>query len=181
MLKTSAGICWLRFSILYKKENQYRGKYSSMVLIMKYLAWYIFSQHCRFERKNSPSCPNQERRRYEGARGRSSDIRYQEEEEEEERGQKWRRTPLSGYEVGSSSQPDLYQPGGVYVPGADQYSQSLDYYHQQHHKYFWINHTLVTDICMSNSTLQPFWITFCVLTVLTVLCYNVVCKPFSSY
>ena len=121
--------CWLRFSILYKKENQYQGKYWSMFLIMKYLAWNIFSQHYRFERKHSSS-PNKERQRYEGPSWRSSDIRYQEEL------QKWRRTPQSGYEVGSSSQPDLYHRPAVYVNGADQYSQSLDYYQEQYHKYF---------------------------------------------
>ena len=92
---------------------------------MKYLASNIFSQHYRFERK--PSCsPHTKRQRYE--RGRGSDIRYQEEEQ-------WRRTPQPGYEVCSSSQPDLYQPAG-YVNGAEQYSQSVDYYHEQYHKYF---------------------------------------------
>ena len=92
-----------------------------MVLIMKYLAGNNFSQHRRLERK-PPGSPEKET--YGGSR-------YQEEEEVD----KWRRTPQSGYGAGSSSQPDLYHPH-VCRSGADQYSQSVDYYYPKYHKYF---------------------------------------------
>ena len=104
------------FNSIQKRKSILRKILINCLNKMKYLAWDNFSQHTRFERKD-PSSPEKER--YEGA------LRYRQEEEG-----KWRRTSQTGYEAGPSSQPEPCRPAGSV------YSQSLDYYQQQDHKYF---------------------------------------------